>query len=76
MTRPKNSFETYWTPKQPIRAPKFKSKSKVRIEANIENKSCLTTLIDPKTAFEPHPDFRNSRLEKAQKIKGFQKHRK
>ena len=34
--------------------PEIKSKSKVRIERNIENESCSTTLVDPKTVFEKY----------------------
>ena len=37
-------------------------KSKVRIEGTIENKSCSTTLVDPKTVFKSHPDPKNSLL--------------
>ena len=40
--------------------PKIKSKSKVSIEENIENKSWSTTQVDPKTVFEPYPDPKNS----------------
>ena len=37
------------------------SKSNVRIERNKEIESCSTTLVDPKTIFEPNP--KNSPLE-------------
>ena len=30
------------------------------MKENIENKSCLTTGVQPKTVFEPYPDFKNS----------------
>ena len=45
---PKTVFETEHQPKKPISPPKVKnnpkvkSKSQVRIEGNIENKSCCT----------------------------------
>ena len=62
MSRPHNSFQTLPQPqKQAIRAqksknnPKIKSKSKVRIEGTIENKSCSAIQIDPKNVFEPYP---------------------
>ena len=32
------------------------------MKENIENKSCLTTWVQPKTVFEPYPDFKNSPL--------------
>ena len=37
--------------------PKIKSRSNVRIEGNIENNSCCTKRIEPKTLVEPanHP---------------------
>ena len=43
-------------------AQKIKSKSKVRVKRNIENESCLTTRVDPKTVFEPFPNPKNSPL--------------
>ena len=54
--------------------PKIKSKSKVRIEENIENKSCSTICVDPKTVFEPYLDPKNStfgpkKVKKNSKIK-------
>ena len=42
--------------------PKIKSKSNVRIEGTIENKSCSATWVDPKTGFQPDPDPKNSPL--------------
>ena len=42
--------------------PQKKSKSKVRIEVTIENKSCSITGTDPKISFEPYPDPKNSPL--------------
>ena len=38
------------------------SKSKVKIEENIEDKSCPTTWVDPKTFFESYPDPKNTQL--------------
>ena len=40
--------------------PKIKSKLYVRIYRNIENGSCSTTWVDPKTVFDPFPDPKNS----------------
>ena len=60
MSRPQNSFWTLIGPqKEPIgyqkvkNYPKIKSNSKVRMEEIIESKSCSTTWVDLKTAFEP-----------------------
>ena len=60
MNRPKNSFDPFPSPKNsPLESqkvkndPKIKSNSKVRIEGIIENDSCSTAWVDPKTAFEP-----------------------
>jgi len=36
------------------------SKSNDRIEGNIENKSCSTTCVDPKTVVEPYSDPQTS----------------
>ena len=62
----------FWTlpkpQKYPIRVPKRKndtkieSKANVRIEGNIENESCSTTWLDPKTVFEPFHSPKNSPL--------------
>ena len=51
------------------------SKLKVRIEENIENKSCLSTKLDPKTDFETHPRPKNNPLgpQKDPTIKSIQK---
>ena len=40
----------------------MKSKSNVRIEGNIENKSCSTTLADPQTVSEPYPSPKDGPL--------------
>ena len=42
--------------------PKIKSKSNDRIEGNIENESCSTIWVDPKTVIEPYSDPKNSPL--------------
>ena len=42
--------------------PKIKSKSNVRIEGNIENESCSTTRVDPKTVVEPYSNPQASPL--------------
>ena len=47
---------------------KIKLKSKVRIEGILENKSCSTTWVDPKTVFESLPDPKKSPLQ-PQKVK-------
>ena len=56
------------TPKKPTKKvkndTKIKSKSKVRIEENLENKRCLTTWVQPEIVFEP-----NSTTIKPQKVK-------
>ena len=58
MRRPKYSFSTLPLPqKSPLGPPKgtndqqIKLESKVRIEGTIENESCSTTRVDPKTVF-------------------------
>ena len=57
---PKTVFEPYPNPKNsPSKPPKvkndtkIKSNSRVRVEGITENKSCSTTWVVPKTAFEP-----------------------
>ena len=62
-------FKSYLNPKNsPVRPQKVKndlkimSKSKVEFEENIENRSCSTILLDPKTVFEPYPNPKNSPL--------------
>ena len=49
--------------------PNIKSKSKILTEGNLENKSSLTTWVDPKTVFEPYLDSQHSifRSQKGQK---------
>ena len=42
--------------------PHIMSKSKVRIEGTIENKSFSTKRVDIKTNFEPYPSPKNSPL--------------
>ena len=81
MSRSQNSFRTLPQPKNSLLGPqkvkndpKIKSKSNVRIEGNIENESCSTTWIDPKTVFEPFYSPKNSplgpqKVENDQKIK-------
>ena len=66
---PKTVFELYIEPKNsPLGSqkfkddPKIKSKSKVRIEGNIENESCSSAIIDPKTVFELNIEPENSPL--------------
>ena len=48
-------------PKKSKMSPKLGQKSNVRIERNIENESCSTTLVDNEIVFEPFPDPKNSR---------------
>ena len=69
MSGPQNSFWTLphpqnssFGPQKVKNGPKSKSKSKVRIKENIENKSCSTTLVDPKTVVESYPNPKNSLL--------------
>ena len=62
MNRPQNSFRTLPRPKKVKDYPKIKSHSKVRSEGIIEDKSYSTTWVDPKTAFEPYPNPKNSPL--------------
>ena len=38
------------------------SKSNDRVEGNIENESCSTSGVDPKTVNEPYPNPKNSPL--------------
>ena len=69
MSRP---YIRLWTTLRPQKSPlgpqkvkndtKIKSKSKVRIEENLENKSCSTTWVDPKIVFDPYPDPKNNPL--------------
>merc|ERR1712236_775 len=69
MSRPQNSFKTLPRPNNSLLGPqkvkndpKLKSKSNVRIQGNIENESCSTTLVDPKTVVEPYSDHKTSPL--------------
>ena len=62
MSRPQNSCSSLTQPqKQPIGSKKLKkdlkimSKSKVKIEGTLGNKSCSTTWIDPKAVLKPTP---------------------
>ena len=66
---PKTFFELYPDPKnsplEPQKVqndPKIKSKTKVRIEETIKNRSCSNTWVDSKTVFEPHPDPKKSKM--------------
>ena len=69
MRGPQNSCRTLPQPKNsPLgpqilkKDPKIKSKSKVRIEGTIENESCSTTCVDPKTVVDPYSDHKTSPL--------------
>ena len=75
MVDPKTVFVPYPNPKHsPLgpqkvqHYPKIKSELNVRIEGNIENKSCSMTWVHPKTVFEPFPNLKNS-LIGPQKVK-------
>ena len=57
MIRPQNSFRTL--PQTLKITLKIKSNPNVRIQEIVENESCSTTSIDPKTVFEPHIDPKN-----------------
>ena len=74
MGKPQNSSWTLPVPKSSPLGPKkvkndnkIKSKLNVRIEGNIENESCSTTWVYPRTVFEPFPNPKNSPVE-SQKI--------
>ena len=67
MSRSKNSLQTLPQPqKLPIRAqkvkndPNIKSKSNDRAEGNIENESCSTTWVDPKTVVKSYSNPQTS----------------
>ena len=69
MSRPQYSFKHFPNHKnspfglQKLKiGTKIKSKSNVRIERNIENESCSTTWVDPKTVVEPCPHPKSSPL--------------
>ena len=66
MIRPEKVFQSYTDPKnspegpQKVKMdPKIMSKSKVRIEGTLKNKSFSTTWIDPKAVFET---YRNPKI--------------
>merc|ERR1711873_151295 len=42
--------------------PNIKSKSNARVEGNIENESCSTTKVDPKTVVKPYSNPQTSPL--------------
>ena len=42
--------------------PKLSQNQIVRIEGNIENESCSTIWLDPKTVFKTYPNLKNSPL--------------
>ena len=42
--------------------PQIESKSNIRIDGNVQNESCSTKRVDPKTVFEPYPNLKNSPL--------------
>ena len=52
----------HYGPKNLRKYPKIKSKSNVKIEEHIENESCSTTWVYPKTVFELFPNTKNSPL--------------
>ena len=75
MSRPQNSFWDFPNPKNsPLEPKKWKmtTKSNVRIEGTLGNKSCSTTWVDPKTVFELFLNPKNSPLG-PQKVKNYHK---
>ena len=68
MSRPKNSWPysnhktSPWGPQKDKNDPKIKSNSNVTIQGIIENESCSTTWVDPKTVFESHIEPEKSLL--------------
>ena len=67
--KPEHFSKPSTTPQKSLLGPKkfkidhkIKSNSNVRIERNIENETCLTTLVDPKTVVEPHSNPKSSPL--------------
>ena len=67
MSRPQQFSNPSPTPKKPKGPKKVKddpklSQKKSRVEGNIKNEICSTTLVDPKTVFEPYPDPQTSLL--------------
>ena len=76
MSRPQNSFQTLPRPKNSPLAlqkvkndPIIKSNSKVRFEEIIENESCSTIWVHPKTVGEPYTNLKNSPLGAKKKSK-------
>ena len=69
MSRPQNICRPYSDPQTSRLGPQkykndpqIKSNSNVRIQGIIENESCSTTGVYPKTVFEPHIESKNSPL--------------
>ena len=67
MSTTKNIFEPYPNakiitlgPQKVKNSPKIKYKSNVRIKGYIENESCSTTWVEPKTVVEPYSDPQTS----------------
>ena len=63
MSGPQNSFRILpqhqnspLGPQKVKNDPNIKLKSNARVEGNIENESCSTTWVDPKTVFELYPN--------------------
>ena len=54
MSRPQNSFLALPQPQK--RTPKLSQTQMSELEENIENESCSTTSVDPKTVVEPYSD--------------------
>ena len=64
MSRAQNCFEPNpeYSPIRPQKVkndPKIMTNSKVRFERNIENESCSTARVDPKTIFKSYPNPKN-----------------
>ena len=60
MSRPQNSFLALPQPQK--RTPKLSQTQMSELEENIENESCSTTSVDPKTVVEPYSDPQKSTL--------------
>ena len=67
MGRTQNSCRTL--PQKDKNDPKIKSNSNVIIQGIIENESCSTTWVDPKTVFEPHIEPKTQKSQEKTKIK-------